>query len=91
MNENRRKILEMLSAGKLTADEADRLLAALEPDTAQSARVYAGNAPAATSAHRAARRTVMSLTERARTRSPASRRLNQGRVAVSNTRPGTTP
>jgi hypothetical protein len=40
MNENRRQILEMLSAGKITADEADRLLAALEPDTTTSTRVY---------------------------------------------------
>ncbi|HTM16493.1 MAG TPA: hypothetical protein VL135_06300 [Terracidiphilus sp.] len=31
MNENRRQILEMLAAGKITADEADRLLAALDP------------------------------------------------------------
>src|SRR5262245_2345511 len=31
MNENRRQILEMLAAGKVTADEAERLLAALEP------------------------------------------------------------
>jgi galactose-1-phosphate uridylyltransferase len=30
MNENRRQILEMLAAGKLTADEAERLLAAIE-------------------------------------------------------------
>ncbi|HEY6250704.1 MAG TPA: hypothetical protein VI685_12145 [Candidatus Angelobacter sp.] len=29
MNEERRQILEMLSAGKITTDEADRLLAAL--------------------------------------------------------------
>ena len=33
MNDNRRQILEMLSAGKITADEADRLLAALEPES----------------------------------------------------------
>src|SRR3974390_2180031 len=33
MNEKRRQILEMLAAGKITADEAERLLAALEPDT----------------------------------------------------------
>jgi hypothetical protein len=33
MNENRRRILEMLAAGKINADEAERLLAALEPDT----------------------------------------------------------
>jgi len=38
MNENRRQILEMLAAGKITADEAERLLAALEPDTTQAAR-----------------------------------------------------
>ena len=30
MNEDRRKVLEMLAAGKVTADEAERLLAALE-------------------------------------------------------------
>jgi len=30
VNENRRQILEMLAAGKLTADEAERLLAAIE-------------------------------------------------------------
>jgi len=32
MNENRRKILEMLSAGQINADEAERLIAALEKD-----------------------------------------------------------
>lgn len=31
MNEERRSILEMLAAGKITADEAERLLAAVEP------------------------------------------------------------
>jgi hypothetical protein len=31
MNENRRQILEMLAAGKITANEAERLLAALDP------------------------------------------------------------
>ena len=38
MNENRRQILEMLAAGKITADEAEQLLAALEPiaDTSRS-------------------------------------------------------
>ncbi len=35
MNENRRQILEMLAAGKITADEAERLLAALDIDTAK--------------------------------------------------------
>jgi hypothetical protein len=33
MNENRRQILEMLAAGKITANEAERLLAALEPES----------------------------------------------------------
>lgn len=32
MNENRRQILEMLAAGKITADEAERLIAALETE-----------------------------------------------------------
>jgi hypothetical protein len=39
MNENRRKILDMLASGQITADEADRLLAALDkgqPDSAAS-------------------------------------------------------
>jgi hypothetical protein len=37
MNENRRQILEMLAAGKITADEAEQLLAALEPDSKTAA------------------------------------------------------
>jgi len=39
MNEERRQILEMLSSGKITTDEAERLLAALDtpPATASSA------------------------------------------------------
>lgn len=44
MNENRRQILEMLAAGKITADEAERLLAALEPDSANSTAGAAGGA-----------------------------------------------
>jgi len=36
MNEDRRQILEMLSAGKITTDEAERLLAALERPAATS-------------------------------------------------------
>ena len=32
MNENRRQILDMLAAGKVTADEAERLLAALDSE-----------------------------------------------------------
>ena len=42
MNENRRQILEMLAAGKITADEAEHLLAALEPDTTATAETFTG-------------------------------------------------
>ena len=34
MSENRRQILEMLSQGKITADEAERLIAAVEKEPA---------------------------------------------------------
>jgi hypothetical protein len=46
MNENRRQILEMLAAGKITAGEAERLIAALESGstTATSAGSAPGNA-----------------------------------------------
>ena len=37
MNEHRRQILEMLAAGKITADEAERLLSALEAEAAPAA------------------------------------------------------
>jgi hypothetical protein len=43
MSEHRRQILEMLAAGKITADEAERLLAALEPDSGTNPRGSAGN------------------------------------------------
>jgi len=36
MSENRKQILEMMSSGKINADEADRLLAALETDNPES-------------------------------------------------------
>jgi SHOCT-like protein len=42
MNENRRQILEMLATGKITADEAEKLLAALEPETRTTARESSG-------------------------------------------------
>jgi hypothetical protein len=48
MNENRRQILEMLAAGKITADEAERLLAALEPDSSASSRTHTNTATAGT-------------------------------------------
>jgi len=44
MNENRRQILEMLAAGKITADEAERLLAALDPDTTRTVGGVANSA-----------------------------------------------
>ena len=36
MSENRRQILQMLSEGKITADEAERLIAALEKDSSSA-------------------------------------------------------
>ena len=42
MNENRRQILEMLAAGKIPADEAARLLAALEPEPAATGGEFSG-------------------------------------------------
>jgi len=47
MNENRRQILEMLAAGKITADEAERLIVALEkePPAAAGAGAAAGSKP----------------------------------------------
>jgi len=46
MNENRRQILEMLATGKITADEAERLLAALEPESVSAIGGFAGGATA---------------------------------------------
>src|SRR5512137_2783073 len=37
MNERRKEVLQMLAAGKITADEAERLIAALERDKAPAA------------------------------------------------------
>jgi len=48
MNENRRQILEMLAAGKITADEAERLLAALEPDAVNASEFTGRTANGAT-------------------------------------------
>lgn len=42
MNENRRQILEMLAAGKITADEAERLMDALDPDPTVSTSEFTG-------------------------------------------------
>ena len=46
MNENRRSILEMLAAGKITAEEAERLLAALDrPSSAGAGNPDSGAKP----------------------------------------------
>ena len=43
MNEHRRQILEMLAAGKITAEQADKLLAAIEPErTSTTVNEYSG-------------------------------------------------
>jgi hypothetical protein len=49
MSEGRRQILEMLAAGKITADEAERLIAALEgPASGAPSATAASNGAAAT-------------------------------------------
>jgi hypothetical protein len=48
MNDNRRQILEMLATGKITADEAERLLAALESSPANPAGEQSGSVAGAT-------------------------------------------
>jgi len=45
MNDNRRQILEMLAAGKITADEAERLIAAIESGPVTSAAEHSSSAP----------------------------------------------
>jgi hypothetical protein len=47
MSENRRQILEMLSSGRINADEAERLLSALETDKPQSSASSSGGTKAA--------------------------------------------
>jgi SHOCT-like domain len=42
MNENRRQILELLAAGKITTGEAEQLLAALEPDPTSTSQTFTG-------------------------------------------------
>jgi hypothetical protein len=46
MSENRRQILDMLSQGKITADEAERLIAALEREPATASGPEPRRAPA---------------------------------------------
>ena len=47
MNEHRRQILEMLSAGKITADEAERLIAALDKSAIPECSGNGASKPAA--------------------------------------------
>jgi len=42
MNENRRQILDMLAAGKINADEAERLLSALEQNPSNATSEFTG-------------------------------------------------
>ena len=42
MNENRRQILNMLAANKITAEEAERLLSALEPNSGAGSEASMG-------------------------------------------------
>ena len=51
MNENRRQILEMLAAGKITAEEAERLLTAVEPDAGVPVGEYKGSVAGASGAN----------------------------------------
>ena len=44
MNEHRRQILDMLAAGKINVDDAERLIAALEPEAEAHAQTAAGRA-----------------------------------------------
>ena len=48
MTENRRQILEMLAAGKITADEAERLMAALHGEGNTNVRAAATEAESST-------------------------------------------
>jgi hypothetical protein len=55
MNENRRQILEMLAAGTITADEAERLIAAMEAAPAAGSADRSGSATAGQNANAAAK------------------------------------
>jgi hypothetical protein len=50
MNEHRRQILELLAAGKINANEAERLLAAIEPGSTVPVGEFTGNVAAANKA-----------------------------------------
>jgi hypothetical protein len=61
MNERRREVLQMLAAGKITADEAEGLLAALEKEP--SATAPSGSAEAAAKAKPKYLRVVVDATD----------------------------
>jgi hypothetical protein len=48
MNENRRQILEMLAAGRINADEAERLIAAMESGPSTTVGEHSGSVAGAT-------------------------------------------
>jgi hypothetical protein len=50
MNENRRQILDMLAAGKISVAEAERLLSAIEPDSGATAAEFTGKTAGANGA-----------------------------------------
>lgn len=57
MNEHRRQILELLAAGKINADEAERLLVAIESGVGESSAAFAGGAAASNGTKAAAVKT----------------------------------
>jgi hypothetical protein len=57
MNENRRQILEMLAARKITADEAERLLSAIESGSSKNMGEFAGSAAGSNGSKEAAVKT----------------------------------
>ena len=50
MNENRRQILDMLATGKISVDDAERLLSAIEPDSGAGAAEFKGKTAGANGA-----------------------------------------
>jgi hypothetical protein len=80
MNENRRQILEMLAAGKITADEAERLLSAIESGSSKNMGEFAGSAAGANGSKEAA----------VKTRAKFLRVLVQADESMSGMKGGTT-
>jgi hypothetical protein len=80
MNENRRQILEMLAAGKITADEAERLLSAIESGSSKNMGEFAGSAAGSNGSKEAA----------VKTRAKFLRVLVQADESMSGMKGGTT-